>query len=165
LIIELEELKNSPERQLEIDFNEYISELNNSVDVTGHLTVKLMLYGVKIDGEISTELELNCDRCLNNFVRKLSVGIHEDFLFGTLLPEGTKEHELKENEFVNELKGQKFIDITDIIYQSIMLEIPHQALCSENCPGTVEYQKMKEEQNNQIDPRLSKLKDLNFSSN
>jgi uncharacterized protein len=158
LIIELEELKNSPDKQLEIDFNEYISELDNSVDVTGHLKVKLTLYGVKVVGDVSTSIELTCDRCLNNYEMDINTEINEDYLFGSLVPEGAKEYELKENQFVNELGEQNYIDLTDIVYQSILLEIPPQNLCDIACPGSEEYQILKEE--TKIDPRLEQFKNI-----
>lgn len=164
MLVDLEELKNSPEKQLDLEFNEYIAELNNSVDVTGHVRVQLTLCGVKVKGKVSTDIELTCDRCLNPCTKSITAEFDEDYLFGTLLPDGIKEHELQSNEFVNELNGQTCLDITDIVYQSIILEIPTQNLCSDNCLGNVSYQTSQTE--DKTDPRLEKLKDYaNYGNN
>ena len=158
MLIELEELKFSPEKRLDIQFDEYIADLNNSVDVKGDILATLTPYGVKITGNVSTELELICDRCLNTYTKNVSAVIDEDFVFGNLIPEGTKEYELQTNEFVTDLNGQTNIDLTELIYQTIVLEIPNQNLCTENCKGTEELQAVYDQFKQ--DPRLEMFKDL-----
>lgn len=161
MLIELEELKNAPEKLLNLDFNEYIAEIGNSEDVTGNVTVKLTPYGVKVSGKLNTQVELTCDRCLQKFVKPVKAELDEDFLFGTLLPEGTKEYELNTNEFVDDLNGQDAIDVTELVYQTIILEIPTQVLCSESCEGTEDFEIKKEDEI--VDPRLEQFKKLSES--
>lgn len=158
MLIDLEELNFSPEKRLDIQFNEYIADLNNSVDVIGNTILKLTPYGVNITGTVSTELELICDRCLKVYTKKVTANINEDFVFGTLIPKGTKEYELQAGEFVTDLNGQLTIDLTEIVYQLIVLEIPNQNLCAEDCKGTEELQVIQKE--TKQDPRLEMFKNL-----
>lgn len=160
MIIQLEELKNTPGQKMALEFNEFIAELNNSVDVIGHVMVEMTLYGVKVKGSVSTSLDLTCDRCLKTFPKPINVDFDEDFLYGTLVPDGVKEHELKSGEFVGELRGEEAIDITDIVYQTIVLEEPTQTLCSKTCKGSKELQELLHEET--VDPRLQKFKDINL---
>lgn len=59
---------------------------------------------------------------------------------------------------MEELKGSKEIDMTDLIYQSIILNIPTQKLCKKECQGTEEFQRLTVEKS--IDPRLQIFKNL-----
>lgn len=163
MLVELEELKNSPDQLLNLEFNEFIAEIGNSEDVTGTILAKLTPYGVKISGSVSTQVELTCDRCLQKFIQPVKAELDEDFLFGTLLPEGTKEYELNTNEFVNDLDGQDSIDVTELVYQTIILEIPAQVLCSESCEGNEDFILKKEDE--LTDPRLEQFKKISESHN
>ena len=163
MLVELEELKNSPDKRLDFEFNEYIAELGNTEDVTGNISVELTVYGVKVKGNLSTNISFTCDRCLQTFTKNVNIKLDEDYLFGTLVPDGTKEYELQNNEFVNDLNGQTALDVTDIVYQIITLELPNQNLCSENCQGSDEYKAIKEDEF--IDPRLEQFKTLSESNN
>ncbi|MEW5819329.1 MAG: DUF177 domain-containing protein [Cyanobacteriota bacterium] len=158
MLVELEELKNSPEKRLEFDFNEYIAELDNNEDVIGHISVELKPYGIRVKGEVSTNVQLICDRCLQSFENYIKINVNEDFLFGSLIPDGTKEYELQNNEFVNDLNDETSLDLTEIVYQSIILEQPTQNLCSDDCQGTGAPEVFKEEE--YLDPRLQQFKNL-----
>lgn len=163
MLVEIEELKKIPEKRLDFEFNEYIAEIGNNEDVVGHISVELAPYGINVKGELSTNLQLVCDRCLQSFSRPIDVKLNEDYLFGTLIPDGVKEYELQNNEFVNELNGQTHLDLTELVYQSVILEIPNQILCSPDCEGTEEYKAVKTEES--IDPRLQQFKNLSEIQN
>lgn len=164
MIVELEELKNSTEKQLDFEFNEYIAELKTNSDVTGKLSVSLQPYGLKVWGHVTADLELECDRCLKKFSRTIQSDIEEEFLFGTLVPEGVKEYEIHNNGFVNELQGEDFLDLTDVVYQSILLELPSQLLCSDDCSGNEAQKIFKEGEIEVLDPRLEQFKNININA-
>lgn len=161
MILEIEELKNSPDGKLNLEFNEYIADIGNSEDVTGTLCAELTSYGVKIQGNVSTNVELTCDRCLETFTRSVEVEFDEDYVFGTLVPDGVKEYELHNNDYVNDLNDDETIDITDIVYQAILLDYPSQILCSDDCKGNKDTQAVMTEKT--IDPRLEQFKLLSES--
>jgi uncharacterized protein len=156
LKIKLEDLENNPENKITLDFDEVISELENDKPVTGTVTVMLTPYGVEVTGSVETDLNLECDRCLKIFPYHLKIDINEELTKENIVNPETKEYEITRGNFVEELKGRKEIDVTDIIYQDIILNIPGKKLCDEKCEGTEELQENKSEK--QLDPRMQAFK-------
>lgn len=68
---------------------------------------------LRIKGDITTDIEFACSRCLTRFEKKIS-----------------KDFEV--NYF---LRREKAIDITDDICQEIILEYPLKPLCRSDCKG------------------------------
>ncbi|OGI18046.1 MAG: hypothetical protein A2287_08130 [Candidatus Melainabacteria bacterium RIFOXYA12_FULL_32_12] len=154
--INIEELSNTPEGQLTLEFNEVINELGNDQPVDGEVTARLIPSGVQVEGHVETDMMLECDRCMVNYPYHVDVNIDEVFIKGNL--SSAKEIELTQENFVEELKGRNEIDVTDLIYQSIILSIPSKNLCQEECPGTKEFQELQIEK--PADPRLEVFKKL-----
>ena len=86
-----------------------------------------------IKGKLSAIIDICCSRCLEE--TKLPLGA--DFSY-TLIPakaENKEDLELKEEELeISHYQGD-FIDLTPIICEQIILQIPIKALCSEDCKG------------------------------
>jgi len=163
LKINLEEIKKIPEKRLEITFSDFIDGLNLINKVEARLTAEASDFGVVICGKISAKLTQQCDRCLNDYAYELEAEITEEFVTEDIVPVDQKEVELREKDFVEELKGNKEIDITDLIYQSIILNLPYKNLCSPDCPGVQYLQKNNYKNEDYVDERLEVFK--TFSEN
>lgn len=110
---------------------------------------------INLDGNFTTELRLNCSRCLSDFNKDIDIPIHESF-------STNPNNEDDEVIFIN---GDT-IDITNIIKNNIIMSLPIKKLCKNDCKGLCQHcgtnfnvsscNCTKDE----IDPRLSKLKDL-----
>ncbi len=161
--INIEEIKKAPGKELEISFSDFINDLNLEKEAEAQLTAAASDYGVIISGNIKAKLVLQCDRCLNEYSYELAAEIKEEFVNEDIIPADQKEVELGENDFVVELKGNKEIDIKDLVYQSIILNLPYKNLCSANCPGLQEFQKNNYKNEEYIDERLEVFK--TFSEN
>ena len=88
---------------------------------------------VFIKGAFSALIDICCSRCLEN--TKLSIG--NDFAY-TLIPSKTEtveDLELKPEELEVSYYHGDFIDLTTIICEQIILQIPIKALCNEECKG------------------------------
>lgn len=158
MIISIEELENSPEGKLLISFDEIISDLQNDTSVKGQINVVSKGIVIEVSGVIETDLKLECDRCLKEFLHHIELDIDEKYVKGTIVNEDIKEFEIKNEDFVEELGKNKEIDITELIYQNIVINTPVKKLCDNLCKGSEEldkYLKEKEE-----DPRLQVFKDL-----
>lgn len=86
-----------------------------------------------IKGKLSAIIDIGCSRCLEQ--TKLPFGA--DFSY-TLIPakvENKEDLELKEEELEISHYHGDFIDLTPIICEQIILQIPIKALCSEDCKG------------------------------
>jgi uncharacterized protein len=156
LKISLEELSNSPDKTVTLEFDEVIGELNNNAPVKGQVTAMLISGGVKIEGHVETEITLDCDRCLESYPYYVDIDIDEIFVKDEL--SSAKEVELKQENFVEELKGRTKIDVTDLVYQTIILNIPTKKLCQEECTGSEELLELQADE--ETDPRLEIFKNL-----
>ncbi len=156
--INIEELESIPDKTITLNFNEKISELENDSPVSGTLTISSTGYGAEVEGHVATDIVLECDRCLERFTYHIDVDIDEKFVKDRIISEERNEIELTSEDFVEELKGSKEIDVTDLVYQSIILNVPTKKLCDIECEGTEEYQKLIKEK--PIDPRLEIFKKL-----
>jgi len=158
LIVNIEELESSTEKELEYKIEEIIPELENNTPVKANLTVTSKGDTIFINGTVETTLQLECDRCLKVFDYNLKLDIDETFLKGHLIGENTREFEIKNGNFIEDLGGSIEIDLNDLIYQSIIINVPNKKLCDINCEGleeSAQYVKEKAE-----DPRLQIFKDL-----
>ncbi|MFH0702610.1 MAG: YceD family protein [bacterium] len=156
--INIEELANLPENQITLNFHETISDLNNNTPINGVIIAYLTSYGVKIEGNIETDMILECDRCLKSYSCHININIDEKFVKDSIILEGTRDLELTNENFVEELDNRSEIDITDLVYQYIILNLPGKKLCYSECPGTEEIQKLKTEKS--LDPRLEVFKNI-----
>jgi len=152
LKIKLEDLENNPEGQMTLEFDEVINDLENNKPVTGTITLISMPGGVEVTGSVETDLILECDRCMKKFEYHIKTDINEELIKYDIVSPETKEFEITRGNFVEELKGRKEIDVTDIIYQDIILNIPGKKLCDRNCPGSDELQRIQAEKPS--DPRM-----------
>jgi len=158
LIINIDELEVTPDKKLEFVINEHIKELQNESLVVGNITVKATCYGVNVTGHVETDIKLECDRCLKEYTYHIEADIDENFVKGKIFDQSKAEIEIKGENFVEELGDKKEIDLTDLIYQTIILNTPNQKLCDINCAGSEEYRKYIE--NKPVDPRLQIFKDI-----
>ena len=137
MILDLTEIE--PNKPVNIEIDEDFDELN--AHASGMLTAKLTGDFVFIRGNLDVNIELECSRCLKKFEDVLNVNIDEKFLKGARTPVTSKEHQMKKSDFVEELDGIEEIDLNDLIYQNIIINIPSQTLCDENCTGLEELKK------------------------
>lgn len=159
MIIYIDEIENLPNKKLEIEFSEIIEDLNLKEPVTGNIVVQMSGPNLNIKGCVQASLSLECDRCLKEYIEKFNIKIDENFIKGQAYNKSKAEIELKIESLVEELGSSNEINLTDLIYQNIILSVPNKKLCDINCKGSDEYQKLQNEKH--IDPRLQIFKDLN----
>lgn len=155
MIVKIKDIENSADGKLTLDFDEEISELDNA-RAYGTLEVVDLYNQIKLTGLVHVNLSLECDRCLEIFNFPADVKIDETFVKGSIFDENIKELEITDENFVEELKDKDEIDLTDLVYQSIILNVPSKKLCKTECVGTQEYQNLKDEVI--LDPRLEVFK-------
>lgn len=157
-IISIEELENTPSKTLEFHFDEKIKELDCVTPIKSGLEVKSLGEFIEISGNVKGVLKLECDLCLKEFEYELDFDIDEMFAKNALLEDYGQELELKEGQFVTDLQGADEIDIYDLLYQSVILNLPNKKVCGINCNGD---KFLKEE--DLSDPRLDVFKNIKIS--
>ena len=134
-LIKIEDIENSPEGTLQINFEDTIEELKSKSPVKAELEAKSLGDFIEIKGCIEGTFVLECDLCLEEYEYECELEIDELFSKNTMLEEYGAETELKEGQFVTDLRGNNSIDIYDLLYQSVILDFPNKKVCGINCKG------------------------------
>lgn len=153
--ISIEELENSSVKTLEFHFEDKIEGLNCVTPITSDLEIKSLGEFIEVTGNVKGVVKLECDLCLKEFDYELDFSIDEMFAKDKLLEDYGQEFELRDGQFVTDLDGADEIDIYDLLYQSVILNLPNKKVCGINCNGD---KFLKEE--NLSDPRLEVFKNI-----
>ena len=118
-----------------------------------------------VRGTISADLLLNCTRCLEPVEKHVDLVVDDIFVDASAEPKAD-EIEVGVDELDESLVIDGKIDIAEVIREQILLAIPHQIFCKEDCKGLCP--KCGSNRNlidckcadNDIDPRWAALKNL-----
>src|SRR2546422_2014374 len=89
--------------------------------------------GILIQGDLRAEVEVECGRCLDRFVQAVPVHLGEqyyatiDVVTGNALPEPPPDAYTIGHDFQ--------IDVTPLVREHVLLELPLKPLCQEECAG------------------------------
>lgn len=112
-----------------------------------------------VQGTVSTVIELNCGRCLENFNYVLEFDFNEDYY------PVKEENKLLEDEEGIPFTGEE-INLEPEIKANIQLSIPMRQVCSEECQGLCTHcgvnlnKKQCGCKDDNVDPRMAVLQDL-----
>ena len=151
------DIENAEGKTLELDFEDVIQDIPSSEPVKAQLTIKSLGDFIEVSGNIQANLTLECDLCLKEFEYKLDEEINETFAKDSLLEEYGQETELKEGQFITDLDGSDEIDICDLLYQYVILNIPNKKVCGINCNKGVFT---TDEEFVEEDPRMEVFKNI-----
>lgn len=156
---------NKSKESLEFDYTEDFSYLLKEfgqlkaislVKVKGTASKTADFYTIK--GSATSELQIECSRCLNYFDYVLECYYEEIFV-----PEDIETNfDLYVEDNIHLLDSEE-IDLTRIIEEAILLNIPYAPICSEDCKGlcptcgTNLNEKTCSCKDEKIDPRLADL--------
>lgn len=93
---------------------------------------------VFIKGSFSAQIDVGCSRCLE----KTKLSICSDFaytLIPMIKPETGEDLELTPEDLETGYYQGDFIDLTPIICEQIVLQVPIKVLCSNECKGLCQY--------------------------
>ena len=153
--ISVEELENTPSKSLNYHFEEKIEGFDCVTPIISDLTINSLGEFIEIKGNVKGILKLECDLCLKEFDYELSFEIDEMYAKHALMDDYGQEIELKDGQFVIDLDGEDEIDIYDLLYQSVILNLPNKKVCGINCNGDKFLQ-----EENLSDPRLDVFKNI-----
>ena len=145
--------------QKEIDMSETIADFEiagDDIKFTSPIRLKGIIKNesgiLKLNGTIVLELELKCHRCLKQLKKDFSLKIDESYSNAESIPEDY--YKFAGNE----------IDLTDMVLDVIITNIPMKVLCSVDCKGICSFcgenlnHKECSCKNEDYDPRLEKLR-------
>lgn len=125
------------------------------IEVTATNTGK----SVHVEGKASAELVLKCGRCLQPYTQTIITEFSEEYYPQSKVSTNTGEDGLRT------FSGDH-LNLTDVILESIYLEIPMRTVCSEQCKGLCPkcgINRNTEQcscQNEEPDPRLAVLQQI-----
>ena len=169
MIIELESLDKSV---LNLDFSlapETIDLEGESVRLIAPVgvkgTLKKSIVTITVIGQISAAAELECTRCLLPVKNNLEILFNAEFVSAEDFTKA-KEAELQEQDLDITVYENDKIDVTELVREQILLNLPEQLFCDNDCRGLCE--KCGANRNlldcncieTELDPRWSALKNL-----
>ena len=169
MIIELFNVKNSPHEfefslaPTEIELEQPNARLIDNVKTVGELTKGIAQ--IDVEGVISAKAEIECTRCLEPFEKDLEIPFKASFVAPEHFSE-EKEAELNEADLDVSIYEDDKIDLSELVREQIILNLPEQFFCSEDCKGLCD--KCGANRNlidckcieKEIDPRWAALKNL-----
>ena len=154
-VVSLEQIENAKDKTLQYHFSGKIKDINSDEPLEADLTLQSLGEFIEVRGNLKGILNLTCDVCLNEFKYNLNVKIDEMYAKRALSEDYAQETELKEGQFITDLNGAQEIDIYDLLYQSVILDLPNKKVCVINCNGK-EFPKEED----LTDPRLEVFKNI-----
>ena len=125
-----------PEDGLVLDFEEQFG-VEEGISLVSpakaHLELVKTHGEIIVTGNVSTELELECSRCLGRFRRNMNEPV--DVVYHPLDEVGADRHELKDDEMDMGFYQGEELDLRELVREQIMLNIQMKPLCSELCKG------------------------------
>ena len=156
--IKITDIENNENKVYLADFSEIYEEFNVNEPVKAKLKLEIIDELIRVTGHISANLNLTCDLCLKDFTKNFEIDVEEYYALNELNDNYSEEFEIKQNNFVEDLNGKDEIDITDFVYQSIILNIPNKLVCDINCNGSDKVNEYLKTET--LDPRLEIFKTI-----
>jgi uncharacterized protein len=127
--------------------------------------IKKGIVQTDVAGEIHTVVEIECSRCLQPTERSLDTPFSAAFVTAENYTQ-EKEAEINLDNLEVSIYGGDKIDLTELVREQILLNLPEQIFCRDDCRGFC--QKCGANRNlidcnceeKEIDPRWSALKNL-----
>jgi uncharacterized protein len=129
-------------------------------DLKLDLSMDSVSEGVYVSGTISAPVEGECGRCLIGFHETMTVNVQELFAY-----EDSTTDETTEEDEVGRLQGD-LIDLEPTLRDAVVLALPVNPLCREDCPGLcpdcgARWEDLPEDHSHeQVDPRWAALTKL-----
>lgn len=125
-----------PEEGLKIDINEMpdTEAVRLLSFVKGELSITKVGPELVISGDINAMAELECSRCLKHYKSGIDVSVNVMYHPLDELKDESK-HEIREDELdMGFYSGNEF-DVSELLKEQLVLNIPMKPLCDEACKG------------------------------
>jgi len=118
---------------------EDIQDLDEEIKLTHPIegTIKLVhsTEGVLLSGQLHTEVELTCGRCLESFSTAIDFTLEEEFRPTIDISTGAKLPSVDGEDEATLIDSQHIIDLLEVMRQDILLALPPRPLCRPDCAG------------------------------
>ncbi len=129
----IEDIEQANNKKLSYEFDDIIEEIPTKGNIYANLTLESLGEFIKVTGNVKLIAKLECDICLNEYEESMDFEIDEMFAKSSLMEEYGQELELRDGQFITDLNGENEIDIKDLLYQSVIINLPDKKVCGINC--------------------------------
>ena len=98
-----------------------LHEIIRTAPVEGEISISRLDDSLLLQGNVATEIQLECHRCLRTFTRPVKVDLSQEFA-----EKPSDEQRPIEDDS---------IDIAPVVEEEIILSLPIKILCRPDCPG------------------------------
>lgn len=102
-------------------------------EIRGTLSARRLQANVLVEGRMTAQLETACSRCLEKAV--LPVAASFKYTFAPLPEEPLPEWELTAEDLDFAYYHEDTIELDDILFEQLLLQVPIKPLCAETCRG------------------------------
>lgn len=151
------------DEMLQIDLGEESVRLIDAVRILGKLHQGIAQ--VDLEGQIDATAEIECSRCLTPIQSILNIPFKVAYITEEFYTK-EKDSELHGDDLEIAIYDGEKIDLADLAREQLLLNLPTQTFCSENCQGLCSKCGANLNSNpcncetKEIDPRWAKLKNL-----
>lgn len=156
----IEDIEGAPNKKLHVDFEDFIEGVESKKLIVATLDLTSLGEFIQVSGNVSGCAVLECDLCLEKYNYEFSIEVDELFAKNEVYDECGQEIEIKEGQFVTDLQGSSDIDISDFLYQSVILDFPNKKVCGINCKGGDIFIREESPTEKEPDPRLAIFKNI-----
>ena len=114
--------------------SESIAAAGGSGLVQGEIKLVRTNRGILVKGKLQTALEVTCSRCLSLFSCPLTLSFEEEYFPTTDVVSGAWLP-LPEEPGCFTIDERYLLDLTDAVYQYMLLAVPMKPICREDCAG------------------------------
>jgi len=123
-----------PKEGLEFDFKDEIVSDTILSPVNAHLRIEKFDTEVLVKGELSTEVYLQCSRCLKDFQQTLTVPVEAVYHPAEEL-KSEDNYAIPNEELDMDFYSGEELDLFTIMKEQIELNLPMKPLCDDSCKG------------------------------
>jgi uncharacterized protein len=117
------------------DIQDLDEELQLTHPIEGVVQLIRTTDGVLASGQLYTEVELSCSRCLEPFSTAVDFALEEEFHSIIDISTGAKLPPADDEDEATLIDDQHTIDLFEVMRQDILLALPPRPLCKSDCAG------------------------------
>jgi len=158
------------QKPLKAEFSEHEIDLAGEARLTGPAVFSGEIFRddtrTYLGGMITAEVEADCTRCLEPVKRTFEIPFRDVFVDASLETD-QRETEIAESDLDESLVIGGRVDMAEVVREQILLAMPEQMLCSEDCRGLCPICGGNRNlidcncEDDEVDPRWAALKNLN----
>ena len=117
------------------DIQDLREELKLTQPIEGAIRLLHTTEGVLVSGQLHTEVELICSRCLESFSTAVDFALEEEFRPTIDIGTGARLPSVDGEDEATLISSQHIIDLLEVMRQDILLALPAHPLCKPDCAG------------------------------